>query len=54
MSRPITPPYDDRRDKVYKVQVGSRKEEIAVDRLKPHVGAKPTDVAVPPKHGRNG
>jgi hypothetical protein len=57
-SNPMQPPYDGpykvlhRRSKVYTLQVGSREEDVAVDRLKPHAGAEPAAVGQPPRRGR--
>jgi hypothetical protein len=41
-----------RRSKVYTLQVGSRQEDVAIDRLKPHAGAEPAAVGQPPRRGR--
>jgi hypothetical protein len=34
------------------VLVGDREEKISVDRLKPHLGLAPQEVARPPRRGR--
>jgi hypothetical protein len=57
-SNPMQPPYDGpykllhRRSKVYTLQVGSRQEDVAIDRLKPHAGAEPAAAGQPPRRGR--
>jgi hypothetical protein len=40
-----------RSEKVYKLQIGDRIENVSADRLKPHTGSEP-EVAVPPVRGR--
>jgi hypothetical protein len=51
---PLTPPYQgpyrvlERGAKVFKLQMGSRQENITVDRLKPHLGAAPAVPAETP------
>ena len=51
---PLTPPYQgpyrvlERGAKVFKLQMGSRQENITVDRLKPHLGAAPAAPAETP------
>jgi transposase InsO family protein len=55
---PLQPQYEgpfrvlQRGSKVFRLQVGSREEDISVDRLKPHLGAAPAAVAVLPRRGR--
>ncbi len=38
--------------KVFQVDVGSRKEVISADRLKPHMGTSPVQPGEPPRRGR--
>ncbi len=42
----------ERGEKVFRLQVGNREEAVSVDRLKPHTGAEPVQLATPPKRGR--
>jgi hypothetical protein len=38
--------------KFFRVAVGNRQEVISVNRLKPHIGAAPSEPALPPRRGR--
>jgi hypothetical protein len=56
---PLAPAYDgpfcvlEKSEKVFRVQMGSREEVIAVDRLKAYEADGPTsEVAAPPRRGR--
>jgi hypothetical protein len=42
----------ERGEKVFRLQVGDREEAVSVDRLKPHTGAEPVQLAAQPKLGR--
>ncbi len=47
-------PYEvlERTDKCFRLAVGSRKETVSIDRLKPHLGAGPFTAALPAARGR--
>ena len=42
----------ERREKAFKLQVGTRVEVVRRDRLKPHMGKKLPEPAEPPRRGR--
>ena len=42
----------DRRDKFFRLQIGSRTDVVSVDRLKPVFSEDPVEAAIPPRRGR--
>jgi hypothetical protein len=41
-----------RGDKCFRIAVGNTVETVSIDRLKPHMGSSPVEVAQPPRRGR--